>query len=1053
MLNLILGRPGTGKTNKIYNLIKEKVTQNRQIILFVPEQSSFENERGLLDFLGEKNFSRVNLLTFSHLSAFFYEKTGQNTISTALSGSKKNILMSFAIENCKEKLCIFNKNSSENIKILCKTMNEFKNFGVKIDEQSNLVDKIKNQSIKRKLVESLIIFEEFNKILDKKFINPLKELDILCDKIEKKKFFSDYDVFFDEFSNFSKPQMRILNLAILQTDVFAAFKCDDFEANEFGIGTFYAKNTVKKLIESFKYNKIILKNNYRFKNEEFKILADETDRLCINGQDNVENDVRSVENIFLYKAGDIYDECDFVAREIRKYVIENNARYSDFTVITRDIAGYGCILSQSFVKYEIPFFIDFPEDIFSKNLIIFVLSVLDIATYGFECKYVFRWLKTGMTEFSTEDIALIENYCFTWNIAPADWRDGFKNSPLGLEKVTEDAVLELVKINKIREKMIKPFIDFYQKKYSVAKKFFEFLKETKVPERVREICGKFLKNGEIARAEEQARLWDILVKALEEVDDCLDGRNIDTEKFAGFLCAALEEADISFIPQGSDEVVVIAAERARSGKPKIVFIIGASRGDFPKSVESHGIFSNFERRELNRVGIGTWDMYSEIMARENFWAYQAITSASERLFVSFCANGGKFESEIFEKILKIFPKIKIVSYKDIPKKDFITAKKSAFEFFSAGMCPGLLSYFKSKVEFAERLTAVLCTANYKSRLQNAALKEKMFSFGITLSASQIEKYNSCPFGYFCEYILNIKKRELTEFKATHRGLLMHFLLERLFSADVQLGDEKLEMKIKNLIDEFANKFLGGSSGKSARFLHLLGRQAIPAKIIFKAARKMVENGAFKPFVHEMKILSEEKFMGKNLKVVGKVDRVDFCGDFWRILDYKTGTKKFDLSEVINGVGAQMLIYAKILSRKFARKKCAGVFYFPAIKPIINTENENEIIEKIISELRISGLFLDDEFVRESLKNEAVMNRKNAVNEEQIEIILSFSDYLIKDTARRIMDGEFERRPYENACDRCNYREICGFIGEIERTEKQKLDTKEIVEKMKDLLFA
>lgn len=49
MLNFIIGRNNSGKTQKIRGLIAERASENKKCILIVPEQFSFESERSILE--------------------------------------------------------------------------------------------------------------------------------------------------------------------------------------------------------------------------------------------------------------------------------------------------------------------------------------------------------------------------------------------------------------------------------------------------------------------------------------------------------------------------------------------------------------------------------------------------------------------------------------------------------------------------------------------------------------------------------------------------------------------------------------------------------------------------------------------------------------------------------------------------------------------------------------------------------------------------------------------------------------------------------------------
>ena len=69
MLYLVKGRAGSGKTNKIRQIIGEYCENNEsKPLLIVPEQFSFESERAMLKFLGAKKLKQIDVLSFPRMA-------------------------------------------------------------------------------------------------------------------------------------------------------------------------------------------------------------------------------------------------------------------------------------------------------------------------------------------------------------------------------------------------------------------------------------------------------------------------------------------------------------------------------------------------------------------------------------------------------------------------------------------------------------------------------------------------------------------------------------------------------------------------------------------------------------------------------------------------------------------------------------------------------------------------------------------------------------------------------------------------------------------------
>ncbi|MBQ8740308.1 MAG: hypothetical protein IJY79_02015 [Clostridia bacterium] len=67
MLQFVLGRASSGKTYKVTQKIAECITQDESPVLLVPEQFSFENEKNILDCVGDGNAQKVSVISFTRL--------------------------------------------------------------------------------------------------------------------------------------------------------------------------------------------------------------------------------------------------------------------------------------------------------------------------------------------------------------------------------------------------------------------------------------------------------------------------------------------------------------------------------------------------------------------------------------------------------------------------------------------------------------------------------------------------------------------------------------------------------------------------------------------------------------------------------------------------------------------------------------------------------------------------------------------------------------------------------------------------------------------------
>ena len=200
MLNVILGRNGTNKTEFIYSKIKEDVLNNEDVIFIVPEQNSFVSEYKLLELLGEENIGKVSCLSFTRLAYEIERICGNNDLPT-LSNGAKAVLMKKAINNCEDKLTIY-KNSVKHLSFINSVIDicdEMTGCEATPKIVESVADEIEKKSLKSKLYDISAIMKEYNSLIENKYFDTALELSRLYEKLVNLNFFKDKTVYIDGF--------------------------------------------------------------------------------------------------------------------------------------------------------------------------------------------------------------------------------------------------------------------------------------------------------------------------------------------------------------------------------------------------------------------------------------------------------------------------------------------------------------------------------------------------------------------------------------------------------------------------------------------------------------------------------------------------------------------------------------------------------------------------------------------------------------------------------------------------------------------------------------
>jgi len=178
----------------------------------------------------------------------------------------------------------------------------------------------------------------------------------------------------------------------------------------------------------------------------------------------------------------------------------------------------------------------------------------------------------------------------------------------------------------------------------------------------------------------------------------------------------------------------------------------------------------------------------------------------------------------------------------------------------------------------------------------------------------------------------------------------------------------------------------------------------------------------------------------------------------KVIDYKSGNKKFDIEDVQNGMQLQLALYLNY----FIKNRGAGsgilpggIFYFNLRDPVVSSEGidlENagwrgEVDAKVLAEYKMSGLALADaEVLTKMDKNikhySGVMQntglsadggfKKTAavLDAEGFDKLLKSAEEKMKAICADILSGRIEARPYkkglETGCQYCPYGGVCGI---------------------------
>lgn len=1104
MLRFIKGRCGSGKTEWIRRKIKELAQAGQdKLMLLVPEQYTFETERALLGLLGESLFPAVQVTSFTRLTDLVFRQTG-GLAGRRLDDGGRAILMSLALDEVKDRLSLYRRQSGtiELVHLMLEAEKELKMCCVPPEGLSEAAGRLEDGNLQRKMQETALILEAYEALVERSFVDPLDDLTRLTDTLAVHPFFRGYSVLVDAFNGFTGQENKVLECILTQAEELYITLClGESDRETLFSPVQRTESTLKRMAKRHGAAIAVplrLEPGKRFHGDGLRALE--------RGIYRTDKSVQQLQcpEVQLFQAATPYEEAEYIARTIRRLVMTEQYRYQDFEVIARTTETYQGILDPMLEKYEIPYFMDIPQMLDAKPLMNLVLSAFDLVVGGWSSDDMFRYLKTGLTGLGTEEISLLENYALLWTITGKKWREPFTSHPDGFSAQYSDRDKQrLQQLEELRIRAVEPLARFGARIQNTtgeqtARAVYRLLEEMKTAEHLKQLALKLEEDGKYGLAEEQLRLWDMLMEILDQTALVLGEHPIAPRRYAELLKLVINSRDIAFIPQGLDQVTVGTADRTRSAAPKIVFLAGAVEGEFPRSPVASGIFSDAERRLLIEMGLPLYDSLEQLAVEERYLAYLAAASPSDRLFLSWysasVSGSAKSPSSLVRETVRILPNLTVLDDNTLDQRETVWARQPAFEqaarlwLSNSRFSETLKQYFIGQEAFSSKLDAVRRAALSRPiRFEDPRNARRLFGEHMQVSASQVEKYYLCRFQYFCRYGLRAKERRPATFDALEYGSLMHYLLEHALKSHTPqeweaLSRDEVRQEIDALLEAYVQECLGGWQDKTSRFRFLFTRLASTAELLLLHIVKELGQSEFQPEDYELRIHQGEEIPaltialpgGGTVEVEGKVDRVDVMRrhgkSYVRVIDYKTGAKEFKLSDVLYGLNMQMLLYLAAIwqngGEHYGSVVPAGVLYMPASRPVINSErgdSEEKAEKEKEKKLRMNGLVLDDPeviagmehkaqgvFIPVALKDGQPAKLDAVVSLAQMGRIVKHMETLVAKMAASLQRGDIAAVPasgeYE-ACTYCPYRPVCGHEENGTTRPVDKWDREQVMKEL------
>ncbi len=522
-----------------------------------------------------------------------------------------------------------------------------------------------------------------------------------------------------------------------------------------------------------------------------------------------------------------------------------------------------------------------------------------------------------------------------------------------------------------------------------------------------------VQSGDMDKAQQHEQIYADILAMFDDMVRALGNIRLSLDDYIDILQSAMEQMSLRLIPPVLDQVLIGSIERSRHPQIKAAFVMGLNEGSFPRLAAPDMFFTDRQRQQLIESGFELAPSRTERLLQERYLGYIALTRAQEFLWISYAASdngGGVLHPSVFMDDIKL-----VLSDIDITSIETDFSQPDPRKIYTptqlAGQLTLAMAQIRDNMAAGNKKTAI--SDNPYMKINDAAERETnigglwnihqwlelyrytrnipqwstivdrcvagvtytnlarllpditqcLFADNITVSASQLECYASCPFQYYARFILHLKPRQQLQLSLPDMGMFYHAVLSGMFHKMQQqhtiwqkLDDTRLDNMLRQVIDELlsTDTSLAELQQQSYRNRYLLDDATYRLRSLCRTIRAVAQAGQFTQVAAELAFgmtgtratagaaiepepgperpkhsdLPNSKFditipailpavtialPDNNLLLRGKIDRVDICirSDGIcgiSITDYKSSSRSFDFTGLYHGLSLQLSSY-------------------------------------------------------------------------------------------------------------------------------------------------
>ncbi|MGF0040483.1 PD-(D/E)XK nuclease family protein [Peptoniphilaceae bacterium SGI.131] len=1097
-MKVVVSRSAKNNRSLILNKVKEFTKIGKRVYFVVPEQATLISEVDIYKRLNIEATVDIKIKSFRTIVDEILSVKGGRS-KNFLSDTALEIILSLVLNEVKNDLKIYGKNTEDQgfISLIISLIREMKAGKIDRNKLQRIYEDEKFQgNLADKLGDLLIILDSYQEVIKNSKFEEIDKLDLACELIDETDIFANIVFIFDRFQDMSGQELDLLE----KIDAKAYDSYINISMDSALVAYLDAKDLAVSGIDDYELfessrrflNRIRVDKEYVYADKFFNEASD-VERLINSIFSYKLPEKLELSNVYINRFDNTFQEVENLGLSIKKDIIEDKLRFKDIAVVTSNTREYFPLIKRDFSINNLPFFIDDKRNLLENPMIKYLKSAIGLLGSNLSWDKIIEYLKNSFCDLDISEINIFQNYIskrkIVGNMIGKDRYFKFEANKFLPYEIQDFEDLKVVL--KVRELFLNTFESFasnldeflnISKKEDTVEAFvkntYDFIANKSFLENYSKY-EELIKSGGFAEErvkeilDENRLVWDKFVEILEHLFNIASRRKISFYNFKAILENAIDRIKIGIIPPSQDQIIVGDISRSRLMGVKKLYILGMSNLYYPGDMSGEDFFLEEEKAYLSDEGIEFSNTRLNKLNNSKLSFYEILASASHKLVFSFATISTSGEEMgpafIFDWIKQVIKKENISydkpSYIDnlyslsklsyyLPERVKLIDDRKEMDVLERAYVLKLLENIKDN----ERYTFILDGINqarksFIKELLSKEVGERIYRKD-KISITELERYNACPYQHFVRY--GIKPREDTSYDINRmeKGNILHEMAQKLVSNKMQNKEEDLA----HIFDEAASNNINEYRLENKRNLFFLDRIKKDSLKAFESVERQLDISRPDRIFTEIKYGQDQLFPavkfsyeGQEIRVEGKIDRIDeFDLDgkkYFRIIDYKSSYKDFDIGKIYKGIDFQLMVYLYSAVSSADNAKPLGAFYINlnpfSSKDKLEVEN---LSERLLKHYRMKGISLDKGEVLERVdlsfdnskayisdliefsRGKGIEKKDNAVDEDFFQALFSHILASANDTINDIKRGKISVRPYSlngvSPCEYCAYKAIC-----------------------------